>query len=260
MIKRYLFQFLLVAAFLSGCASLKTERKVEGNVFYSSRPKMVVEVSSDYKYLGSKDEKTATTGIHRGDQDISFGESFTWKSSVGRLVVAFQRSPDRAVPWIHPSYGWKNYSHVQDTGQRKLGNHTYAYCVYKDKFGRFRKVFKRNTADDLTRVTILFDSKFANISLGEFEKHCEKAFRVDQSDLPSSDQKASYINIQSRQPIYEFGEIIFYAIEGDTLDILLEKTCLSGTGICWKVKCRRTGEIGYVSAAIMKKSHQVIEE
>lgn len=69
-----------------------------------------------------------------------------------------------------------------------------------------------------------------------------------------------YINIQSRQPIYEFGEIKFYAIEGDTLDILLEKTCLSGTGICWKVKCRRTGKIGYVSAAIMKKSHQVIEE
>jgi hypothetical protein len=132
--------------------------------------------------------------------------------------------------------------------------------VYKDKFGRFRKVFARNTADDLTVVKILFDSKLQTISLGEFEKDCEKAFRVDQSDLPSSDQKASYINIQSRQPIYEFGEIIFYAIEGDTLDILLEKTCRSGTGICWKVKCRRTGRIGYVSAAIMKKSHQVIEE
>jgi hypothetical protein len=69
-----------------------------------------------------------------------------------------------------------------------------------------------------------------------------------------------YIIVQSRQPIYEYGEMKFYAEEGDILDILLEKTCRSGTGICWKVESRRTGEIGYVSSAMMKKRHQVIEE
>ena len=69
-----------------------------------------------------------------------------------------------------------------------------------------------------------------------------------------------HINIQSRQPIYKGGKIIFYVVEGDILDILFEKTCLSGTGVCWKVKCRRTGKVGYVSETMIKKSHQVIEK
>jgi len=75
-----------------------------------------------------------------------------------------------------------------------------------------------------------------------------------------SEQKAEkYIIIQSRQPIFKAGKVIFYALEGDTLDIILEKTCLSGTGICWKVKCRRTGGTGYVVETMIRKNHQVIE-
>jgi hypothetical protein len=118
--------------------------------------------------------------------------------------------------------------------------------------------------------------------LEQFNKNCESSFAVlqyvagkevyttaenyqrdvkkSQISEQSDHNNKKYINIQSRQPIYEFGEIKFYAIEGDILDILLEKTCRSGTGICWKVKCRRTGKIGYVSAAMMEKRHQVIEE
>ncbi|MFX0203682.1 MAG: hypothetical protein ACFFCW_46890 [Candidatus Hodarchaeota archaeon] len=129
--------------------------------------------------------------------------------------------------------------------------------------------------------------------LEQFNKNCEASFAVlqlgtgkevsttaenyqrDVKKLQISKQydhnNKKYINIQSRQPIYEFGQIKFYAIEGDTLDILLEQIYNLnprsirhlGTGfhgICWKVKCRRTGKIGYVSAAMMKMRHQVIEE
>ena len=75
-----------------------------------------------------------------------------------------------------------------------------------------------------------------------------------------SEQKAEkYIIIQSRQPVFKGGKVMFYALEGDTLDIILEKTCLSGTGICWKVKCRRTGGTGYVVETMIRKNHQVIE-
>jgi len=224
MIKRYLFQFLLVAAFLSGCASLRTERKVEGNVFYSSSPKMVVELSSDYKYLGRKGEKIATEEVHRGSQDIAFGESFTWESSVGWLVVTFRRSPDRVVRWVHPSYEWKNVPNVQDTGQRKLGNHTYDYCVYKDKFGSFGKLFLRNTSDDLTRVQILFVSKLQTISLGEFEKDCKNAFQVHTKDYSKPEQGAEKVaslpKPDSSPSNNSFDEIIgHWMMEGETMVI-----------------------------------------
>lgn len=120
--------------------------------------------------------------------------------------------------------------------------------------------------------------------LEQFNKNCESSFAVLQYDAGKEvsttaenyqrdvkklqiskqyDHKKKYIKIQSRQPILEFGTIKFYAKEGDTLDILLEKKCDLKTGIagiCWKVKCRRTGKIGYVSPAMMKMRHQVIEE
>ncbi len=87
-----------------------------------------------------------------------------------------------------------------------------------------------------------------------------REFKKPKTYNRTDQNQKKHINIQSRQPIYKGGKVIFYVTEGDTLDILFEKTCLSGEGICWKVKCRRTGKVGYVSETMIKRNHHVIEK
>lgn len=43
---------LLLFVFLFGCASLKPERNVVDNTFYSSYPKRLIKISPDYEYVG----------------------------------------------------------------------------------------------------------------------------------------------------------------------------------------------------------------
>jgi CHAT domain-containing protein len=69
--------------------------------------------------------------------------------------------------------------------------------------------------------------------------------------------ETTYITIKHPDVIYEGGRTKFKVYPNDTLEILESNTCLSGTGICWKVKDIKTGEVGYVLAERMKKLHEV---
>ena len=55
--------------------------------------------------------------------------------------------------------------------------------------------------------------------------------------------------------VYEFGKPKFTVHDGDILDVVSRKVCRSGSGECWKVRNRDTGEIGYVTAAEMRRNH-----
>ena len=67
----------------------------------------------------------------------------------------------------------------------------------------------------------------------------------------------TYIRIQQPDKVWEYGELKYTVETGDVLQILSSKTCRNGSGICWKVKNVKTGEIGYVVADRMKDYHEV---
>jgi len=54
--RRSFLLYLLIFVFFFACASLKAERKVVDNTFYSSYPKFRIKVSPEYKYLGEVKE------------------------------------------------------------------------------------------------------------------------------------------------------------------------------------------------------------
>ena len=55
---------LLCLLLLGGCASLKAERNVEGNVFSSTYPEMVIEVSEYYEFVGREKKAVDTRFMH----------------------------------------------------------------------------------------------------------------------------------------------------------------------------------------------------
>lgn len=157
-------------------------------------------------------------------------------------------------------YGSKNNILVDITYLEDLSQLPYScnawnpdYPLQQDQI-EFLEQFNFNC--DKSVAVVKYEAGKEIFTTADNYKRETKKFKV--SDL--SDQKAEkYIIIQSRQPIYEGGKVIFYAAEGDTLDIILEKTCISGTGICWKVKSRRAGKTGYVVESMIRKNHQVVE-
>jgi len=69
-----------------------------------------------------------------------------------------------------------------------------------------------------------------------------------------------YIEIKESDAVYEYGLEKYEVWPGDKLEIIGSKTCRSGRGLCWKVRNVKTGEIGYVRADRMKKTHHVYTE
>jgi len=69
-----------------------------------------------------------------------------------------------------------------------------------------------------------------------------------------------YITIKEPDVVSEHGKGKFEVYPGDTLEIIEIKTCLGGSGICWKVKNIETGEYGYVRAKRMNERHEVYEK
>jgi hypothetical protein len=185
MMKRF-FYFLLTLSLLGACASLRAERKVEGNVFYSSYPKMTVEVSETHNFLGSERKARDTQYEHGPFAGTAFTETFAWKSSIGVLVISFMKSSG-GVPWVFPADEWVDNPNVQDKGRQKLGKYGYEYCVLQERDGRFIKVFARNFSNNSLRVHIIYRSSLYTLNLSEFEEDCRNAFRVDGQKLPKTD-------------------------------------------------------------------------
>ena len=70
--------FLIIGIFIFyfGCASLKPERNVVDNVFYSSFPKIKIKIDEDFKYLGDVSKEGDAEGIettlHRNETCYPF--------------------------------------------------------------------------------------------------------------------------------------------------------------------------------------------
>jgi len=73
MMKSYLYYFVILA-FLAGCVSV--ERRVEGNIIYSSYPNMELKISPDFNFISQKKEERDIAVEGGFAYDTSRGESF----------------------------------------------------------------------------------------------------------------------------------------------------------------------------------------
>ena len=177
---------LLCLLLLAGCASLKADRKVEGNIFSSSHPEMVIEVAEDYEFLGREKKAVDTRIIQSPGRGTATEERFVWRSPIGVLVIEFEKSRG-GMTWTNPAYEWVDDPNVQDKGRQKIGKYGYEYCVLQERDGRFMKVFARNFSGDSLRVHIIYHSSLSTLNLVEFEEDCRNAFTVAGQKLPKTD-------------------------------------------------------------------------
>ncbi|MGD9037590.1 MAG: DUF1566 domain-containing protein [Syntrophobacterales bacterium] len=184
--RKNFFLPLLCLLLLGGCASLKADRKVDGNTFSSSYPKMVIEVSEDYEFLGREKKAIDTQYMHLSGGATATLERFMWRSHSGVLVIEFRKGRG-GVPWVDPAQEWTVYPNVQDTGQQKIGKYGYDYCVLQERDGRFMKIFSRNFSGDSLRAHIIYHSSLSTLNFSEFEEDCRNAFRVAGQKLPKTD-------------------------------------------------------------------------
>jgi len=68
-----------------------------------------------------------------------------------------------------------------------------------------------------------------------------------------------YIRIESKEKIFEGGQLKFTANPGDILEVIRVKICLSGNGVCWQVLNIKTGETGFTRADWLQQRHTVFE-
>jgi len=176
---------LLCLLLLGGCASLQADRKVEGNIFSSSYPKMVIEVAEDYAFLGRETKAVDTKIMHGTGSGTATEDRFKWRSHSGVLVIEFEKSGS-GMTWTDPAYQWVDDPSVQDKGRQKIGKYGYVYFVFQKRDGRFKKLFARNFSNDSLRAHIIYHSSLSTLNLSEFEEDCRNAFRVDGQKLPKT--------------------------------------------------------------------------
>jgi len=183
--RKNFFLPLLCLLLLGGCASLKADRKVEGSIFSSTYPKMVIEVSEDYEFLGRETKAIDAKFMHYTGSGTATLDRFMWRSHSGVLIIEFRKVRGGA-PWVDPAHERTVYPNVQVTGQQKIGKYGYDYCVLQEKDGRFMKLFARNFSGDNLRAHIIYHSSLSTLNLIEFEEDCRNAFRVAGQKLPKT--------------------------------------------------------------------------
>ena len=67
-----------------------------------------------------------------------------------------------------------------------------------------------------------------------------------------------YVRLLQTHTVQEFGKPKFTVHKDDMLEVISRKTCRSGYGECWKVRNVASGAVGYVSAAEMRRSHELV--
>lgn len=81
------------------------------------------------------------------------------------------------------------------------------------------------------------------------------------NDMVEKDRHAQLpksVKMFSSHTVYEYGKPKFTVHDGDVLEVLSRKVCRSGSGECWKVRDPKTGKIGYVRAADMRRNHGLV--
>ena len=181
-IKR-VFLSLLVLGLLVGCAVLKSQqRKVIGNTFYSSSPKLEVEVSPDLEYVGKRKYSKDVENIHEGGHFTLFQKAFTFQGPSQLVAITILKAPDNAF-FIEPSRDFARIKNKLETGKCTLGKHTYHYFILK-LGNQLLKFYARNVHGASMQIQILCQ-KTANLEVlsdrqivRQLNENCEAAFRV----------------------------------------------------------------------------------
>jgi hypothetical protein len=180
--------------------------------------------------------------------------------------------------------GGKNFQYFTINVNSSMDNHMtrhiadQGYTMGKGLLKVFGRVYgaKGDTLVKIFYYESFGDSKFDHDFSSDFDKRAELSFDlgVDSKDAGKQVQQASkvmdeaepvegqkyartFIEIKEPDRVYEFGELKYEVSPGDILELMDTKTCRSGSGICWKVRNIKTGELGYVFAERMKKRHHV---
>jgi hypothetical protein len=178
-----LFLYLLVLSLLGGCAALKpSEKKVVGNTFYSSSPKLEVEVSPDLEYLGERTHSKDVEEIHEGADFTLFNKAFVFQGPNRLVGITILKAPDNMF-WLEPSSGFAQIKNKLETGKCKLGKHMYYYCIFR-LGNQLIKFHARNVYGGSRQVQIFYqetenqEAASDRELLRQFNENCEAAFRV----------------------------------------------------------------------------------
>jgi hypothetical protein len=178
-----LFLYLLVLSFLGGCAALKPpEKKVVKNTFYSSSPKLEVEVSPDLEYIGERMHSKDVEEIHEGADFTLFHEAFIFQGPNQLVTITILKAPDNAF-FLEPSRDFAEIKNKLEIGKCKLGKHTFYYCIFR-LGNQLVKFHARNVYGGSMQVRIFYQETENQEVVSDREllrqlnENCEAAFRV----------------------------------------------------------------------------------
>jgi hypothetical protein len=123
-----IFLFISIQIFCFGCASLKPERNVVDNVFYSSFPKIKIKIDEDFKYLGDVSKEGDVEGIettlHGNVTDYPF--IVAQKNYVKKALIIKISKTSGYYRLRHP----KNIEEKAiEYGSAKIGDNKYLYDI-----------------------------------------------------------------------------------------------------------------------------------
>ena len=174
--KKQLSPFLFVLALVVGCAS---QKRVVENTFYCSSPKLEIEVSQEFTYVGEKSDVRGQKEFTEG-RDVTISRKyFVFQAPDKVFAVAMAKAP-RDATWLAPDFtGVKNRI---EYGKLELGGHKYHYCTYK-KGPYIERTYLRNAKGATLQIMIVYREKALTMSsrdaqLKQFDKNCETAFKV----------------------------------------------------------------------------------
>jgi hypothetical protein len=138
--KKRFFYYLLILAVLGGCASLKPERNVVDNTFYSSYPKFRIKINPDYEYIGQTK--------HRSEgKAINLTTDLRWDYDTYIFILADNSRVKKAITVIiekistsYVSDFWGNVKNKLDSGVCELGGKKYHHYSRAIVFSMKHKV------------------------------------------------------------------------------------------------------------------------
>jgi len=126
---------------------------------------------------------------------------------------------------------WGNLGEVEGSGNFKFGTLCPGeWAVTKSATGRVRTPTEQST----------------------------KSTENPSNSIQEGNYKKPYIVILTNDIVEAGGKPKFKVTYGDILEIVHDKTCLNGSGICYKVKNPNTGEWGFVTHNRMEEFHHIV--
>lgn len=123
---------ILLVIFLlgSGCATIKGERIVADNVFYSTKPEIIkFKIDTDFEYIGTFKSKGKT-------ETVDAGFPLTVELEVHSFVAHQNREVTKAITvcfvWVESAFTsdlFYRYKGKLDSGVSRLGGNKYQYCT-----------------------------------------------------------------------------------------------------------------------------------